>query len=520
MTRWKSRNCDIRALVPGFVSRGPAPMCRRTPDDEFYKGLIDRLYLNDRRAKRAAVYRQIELAYEDLKLKNPNLDWEPPSRSTFYRDIDRIDPRVKIERQYGKKAADKAFHAVGKGRDATFRLEIVEIDHTELDIIIKDEKGRELGRPTLTVAIDKFTRMVLGFYIGMEPPGTYALMQCLYNAIMPKSYVAEYYPEIVGDWPAYGIPVLIVSDNGKEFAGEAFLNACAALGSDVDFNPVKTPEYKGTIERFNRTMTESLLTLFPGKTFQSVKERGEYDSSKKADLQLRDVRMIFTNWVIADYSTRLHSRTMRVPRQAWEEEVATNPVRLPMRACELDMLLGMYEVRTLSKQGVKFKDIYYNCRELTNLLNIPGWDRELQLRINPADLNTISVIHPQTDKLFPVPSIDPAYTEGLTLEEHKALRKQSREKGEDYRKGRVAERNAFRKNVDNLLNDPRTTRRKAKARAAGGENITQPKTTTDVPIPNPLSSIEELLKGPGTVSPAVIATTDKPASTGRKIEPR
>jgi len=520
LKRWKSRNGDIRMLVPGFAARGPAPMCRRTPDQEFYLGLIDRLYLNDRRAKRAAVFRQIVLAYEAAKLDDPNLDWVTPKRATFYRDIDRIAPREKIARQYGKKAADDAFHAVGKGREAAFRLEIVEIDHTELDIIIKDEYGRELGRPTLTVAIDKFTRMILGFYIGMEPAGTYAAMQCLYNAIMPKSYVAEYYPEIVGDWPAYGVPALLVSDNAKEFCSETFLNACAVLGIDTDFNPVKKPEYKGTVERFNRTLTESLLTLLPGKTFQSVKERGDYNSSKKADLQLHDIRMIFTNWVIADYSTRLHSQTMRVPRQAWEEEVEKNPVRLPMKVSELDMLLGMYEVRVLSRQGVKFKDIYYNSPQLTNLLNIPGWNREIQLRINPADLNTISVIHPQTDKLFTVPSINPAYTDGLTLEQHKAIRKQAREKGEDYRKDRAAERSAFLKNVNKLLDNPRTTRRKSKARVLGGDNTTQPKTVADVAIPNPLSSIDDLMKGPEAVTPPIINATDAPVSPARKIEPR
>ena len=45
-------------------------------------------------------------------------------------------------------------------------LERAEIDHTELDVFVIDEKTRlPIGRPWLFVAIDVFTNMILGHYL-------------------------------------------------------------------------------------------------------------------------------------------------------------------------------------------------------------------------------------------------------------------------------------------------------------------------------------------------------------------
>jgi putative transposase len=66
-------------------------------------------------------------------------------------------------------------------------LERVEIDHTLVDTHIVDAKdGGPLGRPWLTIAIDVFTRVVLGFYLALEPPSRLSLALCLRHAILPK----------------------------------------------------------------------------------------------------------------------------------------------------------------------------------------------------------------------------------------------------------------------------------------------------------------------------------------------
>lgn len=54
---------------------------------------------------------------------------------------------------------------------ASWPLEIVQIDHTQADVLIVDERDRKvIGRPWLSVAIDLASRTVPAFFIGMERP--------------------------------------------------------------------------------------------------------------------------------------------------------------------------------------------------------------------------------------------------------------------------------------------------------------------------------------------------------------
>jgi transposase InsO family protein len=46
-----------------------------------------------------------------------------------------------------------------------------QIDHTLIDVIVIDSEHRKpIGRPWLTVVMDVRTRMVVGFWVGLEPP--------------------------------------------------------------------------------------------------------------------------------------------------------------------------------------------------------------------------------------------------------------------------------------------------------------------------------------------------------------
>jgi len=55
-------------------------------------------------------------------------------------------------------------------------LEVVEIDHTEVDVFLVNETTRKTvdKRPWLTLAIDVFTRIVVGFHLSMDKPSRWA----------------------------------------------------------------------------------------------------------------------------------------------------------------------------------------------------------------------------------------------------------------------------------------------------------------------------------------------------------
>ncbi len=68
-----------------------------------------------------------------------------------------------------------------------FPLARVEIDHTHLDLFVVDEKDcLPLGRPYLTLAIDVYTRCILGAAIEFFPP---SYLASAVNMIAPSTCV-------------------------------------------------------------------------------------------------------------------------------------------------------------------------------------------------------------------------------------------------------------------------------------------------------------------------------------------
>jgi putative transposase len=69
----------------------------------------------------------------------------------------------------------------------TAPLEQVQIDHTVIDLIVVDERDRQpIGRPYLTLAIDVFTRCVLGMVVTLEAPSAVSVGLCLVHAACDK----------------------------------------------------------------------------------------------------------------------------------------------------------------------------------------------------------------------------------------------------------------------------------------------------------------------------------------------
>src|SRR5690606_37747076 len=105
------------------------------------------------------------------------------------------------------------------------------IDHTLLDIhVLHDDHKTLLGRPNITVLIDHYSHMVLGFQLSFEKPSFASVCIACINAFLPK----DAFMEAVGSdgaWPAHGIPTTLVTDNGNEFWGRNFSAVADEIGS-------------------------------------------------------------------------------------------------------------------------------------------------------------------------------------------------------------------------------------------------------------------------------------------------
>jgi putative transposase len=112
-----------------------------------------------------------------------------PDRRTVRARIKAIDIRVRGQRR-GEEDVVKATNAAPGEYSVSRPLEVVQIDHTEIDIIVVDERTRSPmpNRPWLTLAIDVFSRVVTGFHVSMNAPSRVSVGLCLLNSFSTRRH--------------------------------------------------------------------------------------------------------------------------------------------------------------------------------------------------------------------------------------------------------------------------------------------------------------------------------------------
>jgi hypothetical protein len=104
-----------------------------------------------------------------------------PNPNTVRLRIAAIPNRERFARRSHRKTArDQYAPRPGVFDSARQPLDLIQIDHTKLGIIVVDEEQRlPIGRPWITLAIDVYSRTVAGFYISLDPPGAVGTGLCI-----------------------------------------------------------------------------------------------------------------------------------------------------------------------------------------------------------------------------------------------------------------------------------------------------------------------------------------------------
>lgn len=424
---------DTRSLLKRFDLRGP----KHVRQSELVLNIIAEAIEQEYKDKPLATVEDIFTTMwgkitEQNRKRLPKDQIKIPSKRTLHRIVKKADIYEITKLKEGKASADRRLRVVMQGVKTKYILERVEIDHTPLDLFLIDEKTwLPLGRPTLTVALDHFSRMPVGYYLTFDSPCTAGVIGTLRHAILPKDPVNEVVPnrKVNHHWPCYGTPKLIAVDNGLEFYSQDLESVAFDLGITILYCPKKQPWYKGSIERYLKTINYTLVSQFPGASFSKFYLRGDYDPLKCAILTMAEFKHAFEKWILDIYSQSKHSSINVTPWSRWQDSAIKQPLVLPEDKHTLERRIGLVEERTLQNNGILLNNIQYNGHVIAPLLDKYGPGIKVRLVYNPEDLGEVQVWGPEQPDPITVPALELEYAKGLTLKQNEMLRKQILERG-------------------------------------------------------------------------------------------
>lgn len=426
--RWRKKyetaGEDSMALLSQTWKRGNrAPRYPREVEELVQLAIEDVYMTRERRSIQDVLERAQGLIQRENRQRPEKDQLEIPSRGMVHRRIKRIPAYDRALARFGFHAARNMFRSSKGPVFSGVPLERAEIDHTPIDLmVVDDETALPLGRPWLTVCVDHFTRCILGFYIGFNPPSYLSVAQCLKHAFLPKDDLKTLEPTVKNEWPAHGVMSQLVADRGKEFLSESFDEACFTLNVEIVNAPSKTGWFKPVIERLLGRINKEAAQAHPGTTFSNILEKDDYNPSKHAIVRYSTLKTILVRWIVDVYHQQTHSALGCSPAAHWAANTCIEDIRLPDDVSLLDAMLGSCDSRTLTHQGIQYDCLFYNSIELANIRKRFGEKLEVNIRVDESDIGHIYVLAPDTRLPIKVPALEFQYAAGISSWQHKVFR--------------------------------------------------------------------------------------------------
>lgn len=388
--------------------------------------VIEKVYLTPQKIS-------VAVLMEYVKAECLRANIQCPSADTVRRRIKAINPKEALRRRGDAKKAEQLYRPrPGRFPGADQILSVVQIDHTPANVcIVDDEFRRSIGRPWITVAIDVFSRSVMGLYVSLDAPSEVSVAMCVRNSILRKNmWLAN--KDIEANWMQYGVPAKIHVDNAKEFSTPNFRRSAAAYGITVEYRPVKVPNYGGHIERLLGTFSQAMKEL-PGATFSCVQERGEYNSDATAAMTMAEFEQWLIIYICNVYHQSIHSVLGVPPNVAWQRGILgdekTKGAGIPVipldeLSVELDFLPAVE--RTVQTVGVTVDGVTYYDDCLRNWISAVCEEnhtekRKFIFRRDPRDISRLWFFDPVLKQYFPVPAAEHTFPQ-VSIWEYRSIK--------------------------------------------------------------------------------------------------
>jgi putative transposase len=309
----------------------------------------------------AAVHRQLVEEGEDV-----------PSRQTLGHAFERaLSPAQRDFARRGEMAVRE--RTVYLRYEARFRGECYEGDHKQLSIEVFGRRMQRPQRPWVTVFVDQFSRLIVGWAMSLRPTQAEVL------AALRMAVTVDPDRGLFG-----GVPVMLRWDRGLEFAADSIGQSTLALGCVSQRTDAYCPWQKGKIERLNRTIEQELLQGLPGWTGGPRDVRGRLVD--RTPWTLERFVVVLADWVNRYNTVRPHTALAgRTPLEAWSADAT------PVRALEHEQARWMLLARcthVVQGDGIHHNSGIFFADELSGMRG-----EEVEVAYMPHDRRWIEVFH-------------------------------------------------------------------------------------------------------------------------------
>lgn len=357
-------------------------------DLQFFRDHIEKTggYLKDPRVTQASAYqRLLEEHYTTLDGNGDKYIRHVGNRPTYRQFTHFLRKHYSLEARLRSRKGDKDFELENAAKigsvigDCRGVGHYYEIDATIVDInvVSANDVKSIIGKPTLYLIIDRKSRLIVGFYCGLENASWMGAMQAILSIAADKRalcdrYGVKYNPE---DWPADRVfPREFLADRGEMLHSNSN-NVCDGLAITVTNLPSRMAKWKPIVECGFKLTHESLADVAPSynPVFNAVKRQGKH-FDKDACLTLDEFVGIMLRTIIAHNRKpmpkyplsleELTTGTQPIPIHLWNHDVPKSAGNLTRYTeAQVRQALLPKEKAVITDKGILFRDCYYTCAE-------------------------------------------------------------------------------------------------------------------------------------------------------------
>lgn len=281
-----------------------------------------------------------------------------------------------------------------------------------------------IGTPVLYFVVDVFSRVIVGFYIGLDNPSkktaSTALLSCLDDKVeLAQKNGVEISSE---EWFVSVLPKHLMVDRG-EFAGKLGDYVSKELMISVENSASYRGDQKGIVEQLFKLFDDYLIGELPGYSKWNHKKRGEIDYEKYARLTIVELRKIVIQWIVYHNNHQMDKypapkemisdRIDLTPNNIWKWGVKNHGLAISSINVDKARYLLMKETdAVITSKGIRVNGIYY----VSDFARTKNWFSKarnegttiIQVRFDERDLSYVYYYDHSTSRIIRFEQTEPS----------------------------------------------------------------------------------------------------------------